>query len=519
MGKRARISRADLPNENKAQVLKNIQEQLEHYICLVEKKRRSLMGTQDFRVLTSKINSVRFALQTSVKSLQEIDFELGREVERSFELYSDNDNSYYAKRLTSGVNKMIGQEEIKKINHMIHTLHSDQDRLNLQRYVDAKPQQELNNLVMIALQKYQEKRSDFARAHLNTFLGYFHKKLAVGPRTRATAEEIKAARADFNGYFNIPSVAEVEQSQPYSKAFMQASLQKNKTVSDPFAYHLENVEDWKIWQKTTTLGMLEMPLRQALSNQGINPKYVSAFCSADFERVLFNEYGKEKYNPKYGNSLSLSDINENLESRHKKFFWKYNAMPTPEAQKQFAQGLLRHGVAQDYIDVLMKSILQEGNPNPKVDRTKFKGKIPYFSTHHKNPIYAIGALANRQSNYVGIAEFKEAQDTSKNTPEHDIWHSGDSVIRKSFGALSNGDQPYDLVMKGTEQEGDLMEYLVDTRFDTQNDGKSWTVSLGYKEEDNIRAEVTEFAPQKSKVKNTNRAKVSPQKNAETRWAR
>ena len=158
---------------------------------------------------------------------------------------------------------------------------------------------------------------------------------------------------------------------------------------------------------------------------------------------------------------------------------------------------------------------------------KANGVIYYFldnqyyfkRSFHKNPIYAIGALANRQSNYVGIAEFKEAQDASKNTPEHDIWHSGDSVIRKSFGALSNGDQPYDLVMKGTEQEGDLMEYLVDTRFDTQNDGKSWTVSLGYKEEDNIRAEVTEFAPQKSKVKNANRAKVSPQKNAETRWAR
>ena len=35
MGKRVRISKADLPNENKAQALKNIQEQLELYIRLV----------------------------------------------------------------------------------------------------------------------------------------------------------------------------------------------------------------------------------------------------------------------------------------------------------------------------------------------------------------------------------------------------------------------------------------------------------------------------------------------------
>ena len=518
MGKRARIFKADLPNENKAQALKTIQEQLGLYMQLLEKKRRCTMGTQDFRVLTSKVNSLRFALQTSVKTLREIDFELGREVERGFELYSDNANSYYAKRLTSSVNKMIGQEEVKKINHLIHTIHNDQDRLNLQRYVDAKPQQELNSLVMIAVQKYQERRSDFARAHLNTFLGYFHKKLAVGPHTRATHEEIRATRADFNGYFNIPSVTEIEQNQPYSKTFLQASLQKNKTVCNPFSYNLENNKAWKTWQKTTMLGALEMPLRQALGNQGISSKYVGSFNCADFERILFNEYAKEKYNPKYGNTLSLSDINENLESRHKKFFWKYNAIPTPEEQQQFVQGLLRHGVEQAYIDVLMKSILEEGNPNPKVDRTKFKGKIPYFSTHHKNPIYAIGALANRQANYVGIAEFKDVQDTSKDTPEHDIWHLGDGVIRKSFGTMANGDQAYDMVLRDSEQEGDLMEYLVDTRFDTQNDGKSWTVSLGYKEEDNIRAEITEFSPQKTKVKN-NAKRVSSQSNVAIGWAR
>ena len=518
MGKRARISKADLPNENKAQILKNIQEQFEIYEKLLEKRRRCQMGTQDFRILTSKVNSLRFALQTSLKSLREIDFSVGRELERGLELYSDNANSYYAKRLKSSIYNMIGQEEVKKINHLIHTIHSDQDKINLQRYVDAKSQQELNNLVTIALQKYQAQRSDFARANLNNFLSYFHKKLDVMSYTHASQEEIRATRADFNGYFNIPSVTEIEQNQPYSKAFLQASLQKNKTVCGPFSYKLENNKAWKIWQKTTMLGFLEMPLRQALSNQGISSKYIDSFCSADFERILFNEYAKEKYNPKYGNTLKLSDIDKILESRHKKFFWKYNAISTKEAQQQFVKGLLKKGVEQAYIDVLMKSILEDGNPNPKIDRTKFKGKIPYFSTHHKGPIYAFGALANRQSNYVGIAEFKDVQDTSKDTPEHDIWHFGDGVIRKSFGTLANGNQAYDMVMRGTEQEGDLMEYLVDTRFDTQNDGKSWTVSLGYKEEDNIRVEVKEFSPQKNKIKN-NPKKLSVQSDVAIGWAR
>ena len=518
MGKRARISQSDLPNENKARALKNVQSSIAQYLVLSDRRRRMQIGTGDYRFLNAKINDLRFNLQKQFQNLREIDLAIGRELERGFELYTDNANVYYGQKLKASVGNLLAQEEVKKINHLIHTLHNEQDKEKLQSYIDAKSPDELNNLVKIAIQKYQEKRSDYARKNLNNFLGYFHKKLEVTPYSRAPKDEIRATRADFNGFFNIQSVTEVEMYQPYSKAFLQASMQKNKQVYDPFSYCLEQSQTWKIWKKTSMLGMLEMPLRQALGNQGINPQGVVSFTSADFERVLFNEYAKVKYNPKFGNTLNFSDIDEGLESHHKKFFWKYNAMPTKEVQQQFAQGLLRKGVEQSYIDVLMKSILEEGNPNPKVDKSKFKGKIPYFSTHHKKPIYAVGALANKQNNYVGIAEFKDAQDVSRDTPEHDVWHFGDSVVRKSFGQQANGDQRYEAVVKGKEQGDDYMEYLVDTRFDTQNDGKFWTVSLGYKEGDNIRAEIAEFSPQKSKVKN-NAKKLSAQNDVAIGWAR
>ncbi len=506
MGKRARISWADLPNENKNQALLAVQSSIAQYLAVADRRRRVQIGTNDYRLLSEKVNGLRQVLQKQFQTLREIDLAVGRELERGFELYTDNANSYYGQKLQASVGNLLAQEEVKKINHLIHTLHNEQDKAKLQSYIDAKSPVELNKLVKIAIQKYQEKRSDYARKNLNNFLGYFHKKLESTAYSRAPKDEIRATRADFNGFFNIPSVTEVEMYQPYSKAFLQASMQQNKQVYDPFSYRLEQSQTWKIWEKTSMLGMLEMPLRQALGNQGIKPQDVASFTSADFERVLFNEYAKAKYNPKFGNTLNFSDIDESLESRHKQFFWKYNAMPTKEAQQQFAQGLLRKGVEQAYIDVLMKSILEEGNPNPKVDRNKFKGKIPYFSTHHKKPIYAIGALANRQSNYVGIAEFKDVQDVSRETPEHDVWHLGDSVVRKSFGELANGDQLYEPVVKGKERGDDYMEYLADTRFDTQNDGKSWTVSLGYKEEDNIRAEITEFSQQHEKTQTIETAK-------------
>lgn len=184
----------------------------------------------------------------------------------------------------------------------------------------------------------------------------------------------------------------------------------------------------------------------------------------------------------------------------KRFFWKYNAIPTPEAQKKFCDSLLKHGVSQEYIDVLLPSILNEGRPNPKVDRKKFKGVIPFFSLHHKWAIQYLGGKANSQKNYVGIAEFKSVDDWSNDTPQHDIWHEADAVIRKAHGELGNGDQLYENVLAGDEQDSDFIEYLVDTRYDNQNDGKYWTVSMGYKAEDNIRGEIKDFAITNEKAK-------------------
>ena len=46
---------------------------------------------------------------------------------------------------------------------------------------------------------------------------------------------------------------------------------------------------------------------------------------------------------------------------------------------------------------------------------------------------------------------------------------------------------------------DFIEYMVDTRYDNQNDGKYWTISMGYKPEDNIRNEVKDFVALRTKA--------------------
>ncbi|MFR1031027.1 MAG: hypothetical protein ACLSE6_00185 [Alphaproteobacteria bacterium] len=68
-------------------------------------------------------------------------------------------------------------------------------------------------------------------------------------------------------------------------------------------------------------------------------------------------------------------------------------------------------------------------------------------------------------------------------------------------------------MAGDEQDSDFIEYLVDTRYDNQNDGKYWTVSMGYKAEDNIRGEIKDFAITKEKAKSS----AKKEKNIDKRY--
>ena len=493
MGKRPRISKSDLPNQERILYLKRLEKLFEQYTLLAERYRTAENGREKIG-LGEKLNGLRKNCQQQMEQFKLVDIGCEKEVEALFGRYCDGHNIYYGQRLKNYVTDVIQSEEIKKISHMIHLAGSEEDKAKLQEYIDNKPQSELNALIKLAVSNYQKNRSDFNRIKTNNFLAYFHKKIECKPYTKATENEIKATRIDFNGFFQIPSVEQLKHYNPYSLAYQSfcEPSRKNKTVHAPFEYDLQRCPAWQACKNTTILGLVELELRNAMGKQGIPPEIVKDMKVTDFGKILFNEYGSRPYNPIRGNRLRLGDVIPGLDSYHKVFFWKFNAIPTPESQKKFATSLLKRGVPQEYIDILIPSILKKGCPNPKVNRKKFKGTIPFFTLHHKWAIQYLGGKANNQKNYVGIAEFKTADDFSDNTPQHDIWHEADAIIRKSFGLLSNGDQHYETVPSGGEKDSDFIEYMVDTRYDNQNDGKYWTVSMGYKPEDNIRNEVRDF---------------------------
>ena len=487
MGKRARISKSDLPNQQRTALLKKIEGVFDKYMQMAELRKEAKTESE-----RRQINN---ALSGLLNELKMVDFVCQRELEALFGNYCEsNNNVYHGMRLKNNISEKIQAEEIKKITHLIHVASSEEDRVKLQEYIDNKPQSELNELIRVAVTNYQKQRSEYGRQKTNSFLAYFHKKIECKPYTHATEDEIRATRADFNGFFNIPSVSQLKKYNPYSSAYQRfcANRYKTKASYSLGMYRLDDCAAWQACQKTTILKQMRLPLCEALAQQGIPPEMLKEMKVADFSKVLFDTFGKEKYNPARGNKLSVEDIMPGIDSRHKTFFWKNNAIPTPESQKKFADSLLRHGVSQAYIDVLIPSILNEGRPNPKVRRSQFEGVIPYFSVHHKWAIQYLGGQANNQKNYVAIAEFNAPNDFSGETPQHDIWHVADGVIRKTQGELANGDQLYDVVRRGNEKSEDYIEYMVDTRYDNQNDGKYWTVSMGYKPEDNIRSDVTEF---------------------------
>lgn len=494
MGKRPRISKSDLPNPDRVSVLGKMGKVLDNYIRLVE-KRKEVESERERMAINSSLKGLRYDCQQLLGELKLVDLSCKNEVESLFNRYCESYNIYFGRQLKNYVTQTIQSEEVKKITHLIHKANSEEDKAKLQEYIDAKPQSELNALIKLAVNNYQKNRSDYNRKKTNSFLAYFHKKVECKPYTKATEDEIKATRADFNGFFQIPSAAQLKCYNPYSKEYQKfcAMAGKQKKEVSPFAYNLQDCPAWKACLNTTMLGSMEMELRHAMGKQGIPPQIVSHMKVADFGRILFNQYGKESYNPSRGNKLAFRQVLPGLDSRHKEFFWKNNAIPTPESQEQFCKSLLNKGVSQEYIDLLLPSILKKGCPNPKVDRKNFKGVIPYFSVHHKWAIQYLGGNANNQKNYVAIAEFKTANDLSDATPQHDIWHEADATIRKAFGQLGNGDQLYEEVPSSEARVEDYIEYLVDTRYDNQNDGKHWTVSMGYKPEDNIRVEVKDFS--------------------------
>ncbi|CDB39643.1 unknown [Azospirillum sp. CAG:260] len=501
MGKRPRISRSDLPNQERVALLNKFDAAFGAFQRLQE-RRRACSDEAEKRRINTLLNGYRSEFQQLFAQLKLVDLGCKNNMEALFNNYCESYNVYFGRKLGNYVRDVLQSEEIKKITHLIHTVKNDEERAKLQEYIDNKPQSELNALIKLAVRNYQQNRSDYNRAKTNDFLAYFHKKIECKPYTKASEDEIKATRADFNGFFQIPGVEQLKRYNPYSEAYRDFSRRPSRSRIDisPFSYDFSRSKAWQACCRTTMLSSIEMPLREAMARQGVPPELLPKMKVADFGRILFNEYGKEPYHPGRGNILALEDVVPGLDSRHKAFFWKYNAIPTPEAQKKFCDSLLKHGVSQEYIDVLLPSILNEGRPNPKVDRKKFKGVIPFFSLHHKWAIQYLGGKANSQKNYVGIAEFKSVDDWSNDTPQHDIWHEADAVIRKAHGELGNGDQLYENVLAGDEQDSDFIEYLVDTRYDNQNDGKYWTVSMGYKAEDNIRGEIKDFAITNEKAK-------------------
>jgi len=501
MGKRARISKNDLPNQERVMLLKKLEMVFDKHMQMAE-LRKNAKTEEERQQISRVLNGLRQTSSGLFEELKMIDFVCQRELEALFNNYCEsNNNVYHGLRLKNNVSEKIQTEEIKKITHLIHTVHTEEDRVKLQQYIDNKPQSELNALITLTVRNYQKQRSDFSRQKANSFLAYFHKKIECKPYTHATEDEIRATRTDFNGFFNIPSLEQLKKYNPYSEAYQRfrANRNKGKQHYSMGMYNLDKCPAWQACEKTSVLNQMKIPLYEALVQQGVPPEMLKDMKVADFGSLLFDTFGKEKYNPARGNKLSFEDILPGIDSRHKTFFWKNNALPTVESRKKFTESLLRRGVSQAYIDVLIPSILNEGQPNPKVRRNQFKGVIPYFTVHHKWAIQYLGGSANNQKNYVGIAEFKDNDDSSKETPQHDVWQVADGVIRKAQGQLASGDQLYGEVRRGNEQAEDFIEYMVDTRYDNQNDGKYWTISMGYKPEDNIRNEVKDFVALRTKA--------------------
>lgn len=492
MGKRLRITKADIPNDQKGFLIMNISSLSQRYFDVAEKLQDTRARTPEYNRLAEDEKLYKYKLRQNLEKLALEDLSVAKNITNLLKEYDKDKNVYSFKRVRNYIRQQQQTEEIKKLTLMAQKAVSQEERAELKKYLAGKPRSVINALVKTAVDNYQKNRSDNNLLKVNRFLSLFNKKIVQKPYTKASPHEIRATRVDFSGYFNIPGRDDLAKYNPYSEFyqdFCRPKKQQNKSY-DPFTYELEKCPAWQAMKETDALSRLEVAVREQLGKQGIPPEKIIRMNVNDFGRVLFNGYGRG-YDPVRGSKLRLQDIDPELGSSHKKFFWQHNFLKDKKTEDEIAQLLLHKGVTASYIDVLFKSIKKDGNPNPRVNKEEFGGVIPYFTLHHTRAIQFLGKDANKQRQFVAIAEFDRDPEGLSETPEHDVWHVADAVVRRVEG-INGRDASYNEVKSGDEEPSDYIEYLEDTRFSEQNDGRSWILSCGYADEDNICGRVDEM---------------------------
>lgn len=178
MGKRPRISRSDLPNQERVALLNKFDAAFGAFQRLQE-RRRACSDEVEKRRINTLLNGYRSEFQQLFAQLKLVDLGCKNNMEALFNNYCESYNVYFGRKLGNYVRDVLQSEEIKKITHLIHTVKNDEERAKLQEYIDNKPQSELNALIKLAVRNYQQNRSDYNRAKTNDFLAYFHKKNRV----------------------------------------------------------------------------------------------------------------------------------------------------------------------------------------------------------------------------------------------------------------------------------------------------------------------------------------------------
>ncbi|MDR1693902.1 MAG: hypothetical protein LBR70_01730 [Lactobacillaceae bacterium] len=464
----------------------------------------------------------KYLSKLDAKAFSDFDKDIFKDIKKAYENYSDQNTFDSFAAFEKKVKYGIDRETIKKINELstkVVETNSSSAAEELAKLLEGKSDKDKSTYISEIVSDYKKKRTEKKFKAMNVFLNACGREVERFTYIETSYDKRKAARAAFDGSFNIPADKvsddrdfDKKEFSPYSDAYKKflgdrkARRGRATEENQPAAYSLSECEGWTLL-KQAGVDINEAKLNEAFSILKLPKSLIKNLNCTDLAKVLYDarmikENAKHDMTefPPLGASLNFKDVDDRSQTNFRDDFLK-KCFSDESIKTSITNDLLKKGVSQKYIDVLVKSILRKDNPtaNPEpIDENgeKIKGPIPFITIHHKTPIQDAAKLGdfskiNDFSNLLIVVDMPGESN-------HELRHITDEPLSINKNQISEDDAELLPAWQGADEI--IAERMVDLS-DRRVAGVSLVYSSGFNQDSNIMADI--MTDNKSDKKNKN----------------
>ncbi len=374
----------------------------------------------------------------------------------------DEESGQTQKSFRNLFEKVVRGELYEEVR-FLYANHASPDKLK--SFLSGKSEEEKNILMGLAVKDYHNTNYDDGTfKKLNNILKAFNRRISrrvlgrVGDKGGVTLspEENQMIRCVMNGSFYLP-----EDENAYSPVWQKCRFRKPKNnylgIKD---YDLLNNNPlFREASSSMNIRLLEPLIVRALSRSGISVQEAAQLNFSDVAELMRQNSPDGK--------ISFKSLSPECENNPRREFCR-KLLENEETLKAVKRDFIANGASPEYFEYWRQSVLNDGNPNPKVHQGEFAGRIPVITIHHKEHVnYAKTKNdmleINDASNFSMIVAFGE------NDP-HKTEHLGDNDKVMYINRQKNSRRDPSLLNKDRPEDDDIAVSEMFS-FINENDGR------------------------------------------------